>query len=120
MSNKVDSIVTAEDKLTRVTARQLIPTGILLEVNRQFFHPLGMALSLTVEQDGSDWDQPAELSMVQTDDPEGFVYGRSAERLAKAHAFSKLATEKRIKRHDSLGYIIQPLSEIEELPNADA
>lgn len=46
--------------------------GYLLEVNRRFFHPLGLALECTQEDDGSQ-----RLSGIQDhrDDPEGIIYG---------------------------------------------
>lgn len=48
--------------------------GYLQEVNRLFLHPLGLALEVTVGEDGTDelsgiWDYRA--------DPEGIVFGDS-------------------------------------------
>lgn len=45
--------------------------GLLQELNRQFLHPLGLALEVVVEDDGSErfgnvWDY--------RDDPEGIVF----------------------------------------------
>ena len=62
--------------------------GFLQEVNRLFFHPHGLALEVTVEEDGSEhlsgvWDY--------RDDPEGIAfgsagYGDSVERAATVAA----------------------------------
>lgn len=46
--------------------------GFLQEVNRLFFHPLGLALEIVIEEDGTEhlggiWDY--------RDDPEGLIYG---------------------------------------------
>ena len=46
--------------------------GFLQEANRQFFHPLGLALEVTINEDGTEtlgriWDG--------RDDPEGFIFG---------------------------------------------
>jgi predicted pyridoxine 5'-phosphate oxidase superfamily flavin-nucleotide-binding protein len=55
--------------------------GYLQELNRQFLHPLGMALSVTVDEDGNEhlegiWDY--------RDDPEGIFYD---EKIAKSRRF---------------------------------
>ena len=115
--NKVGSMMVAT-ALTKVTARRMINEGILLEVNRQFFHPLGLVLGLTAEMDKSDWDEPARLCLSATDDPEGFIYGSSRERMNKAQRFAAFAESKVAQRLAALGYVEQPLSEIFEGPES--
>jgi hypothetical protein len=66
-------------------------SGYLQEVNRLFFHPLGLALEVTVETDGSErlsgvWDYRA--------DPEGMVFGEPPD-AAKARF---IATEREARR----------------------
>lgn len=79
--------------------------GFLQEVNRSFFHPLGLALEIRIDDNGAYslggiWDY--------RDDPEGIYYGNnpSAAKAANVEAlFDKLAPV----RMEKLGYVIQPL-----------
>lgn len=79
--------------------------GLLQEVNRSFFHPLGLALSVEIDEDGNErlqglWDG--------RDDPEGWLYvkeyGYDAEKVRIAHEFM---WEKYAQRLESLGFVIQ-------------
>jgi hypothetical protein len=78
--------------------------GLLAEVNRTFFHPLGLALEITVEDDGTErltgiWDS--------RDDLEGFLYAKKAfpaEKIKKAQEFIKKKHEERFK---TLGFVHQ-------------
>lgn len=62
--------------------------GLLQEVNRLFFHPLGLALSVTVAEDGSVCGLAGILD--GRDDPEGIYYDPTM--LATADAHRKAAT----------------------------
>jgi hypothetical protein len=77
--------------------------GLLAEVNRTFFHPLGLALEIVVSDDGTEklgriWDY--------RDDPEGMLFGNPypEEKIKKAQEFIKAKHEQRIK---TLGFIYQ-------------
>jgi hypothetical protein len=57
--------------IERIDIAEFRKAGFLQEVNRQFFHPLGLALEVVAEEDGSEhlggvWDY--------RDDPEGIVF----------------------------------------------
>jgi len=57
--------------MKRMSVRDFRAAGYLQELNRRFLHPLGMALEVVVDDDGSErfggvWDC--------RDDPEGMVY----------------------------------------------
>lgn len=56
--------------------------GFLQEANRQFFHPHGLALEVTVEEDGREW-----ISGVwdERDDPEGIVFGADPKVKIRKH-----------------------------------
>ncbi len=100
------------NKVREVSARQMIDDGILLEANRQFFHPLGLVLAVT--HDAEDIDMPAKLSLSITDDLEGFEYtARDAEDMAlketKAHRFYVFSLPRQQARLKALGYSEQPL-----------
>lgn len=81
--------------------------GLLFETNRTLLHPLGMALAS---------DSKGNLSLLQTDDPEGFVYNEEAfqsgsqklQQFMNAQAQAIFAS-----REQELSYIIQ------EFPNPD-
>lgn len=84
--------------------------GLLQEVNRQFFHPMGLALEMTIEEDGS-----ASISGVwdYRDDPEGMIMGDEIvnDKQWKEHAdrIMELFESKRKVREESLGWHIQPV-----------
>lgn len=89
-----------------IDLREFIDAGYLHEVNRQFFHPLGLALAVYVDDDGSVrlesvWDS--------RDDPAGFSYADEALDPVKA---AKIVEEQR-KRHEErrrlLGWVVQPV-----------
>lgn len=48
--------------------------GYLQEVNRRFFHPIGLALAVALDNDG-EWSLDGVLDA--RDDPEGFVFDYS-------------------------------------------
>jgi hypothetical protein len=54
--------------------------GYLQEVNRQFFHPLGLALSVRapMDEEGGEWSLDSILDA--RDDPEGFIYSDGVDR----------------------------------------
>ncbi len=60
------------DEIKRIDIKEFRELGFLQEVNRQFFHPLGLALEVVIEDDGTErlggvWDY--------RDDPEGMGFG---------------------------------------------
>lgn len=85
--------------------------GFLQEANRLFFHPLGLALEVDIDNDGN---VTAISGVVDSrDDVAGMCYDDSllatdAAR-AKANTVNHLYTDKVTNRIDHLGYIIQPL-----------
>jgi hypothetical protein len=85
--------------------------GYLQEVNRRFFHPLGLALAVNVEDDGA-----VTLAGIydDRDDPEGWTYGWAhlpPGALDRA-AFIDAEFEKRRPYREALqGSSVQPLPE---------
>jgi hypothetical protein len=62
------------EKVKHIDIKEFREKGFLQEVNRQFFHPLGLALEIIIDDDtgevvslGGVWDY--------RDDPEGMFYG---------------------------------------------
>ena len=106
----IDSIGGGLGKMTDINwmdLNEFVDEGFLQEVNRQFFHPLGLALAVSYS-DGKAvglaglWDY--------RDDPDGIYYadGHLPE-ADKAKGVEALRTKKAKKRHELLGWIIQPL-----------
>lgn len=62
----------ADDDIKRMDIKEFRETGFLHEANRLFFHPLGLALEVHQDEDGTEtlsgvWDY--------RDDPEGIMMG---------------------------------------------
>ena len=60
------------EDIKRIDIKEFREKGFLQEANRKFFHPLGLALEIVIEEDGSErlggvWDY--------RDDPEGMFFG---------------------------------------------
>ena len=79
--------------------------GYLQEVNRQFFHPLGLALAISVDDDG----QVTGLAGIidGRDDPRGMWYGPGEMSVAKAKYVEKLQQQAEKRREDEFGWNVQ-------------
>ena len=102
-----ETSATGETLGPKLTMKELATSGILQEANRQFFHPLGLALGITW---GEDWS--GELFIFDSrDDPEGniFLDLSSDEDSEKADNVSMMKKEKASNRLAMFGWIIQPI-----------
>jgi len=87
---------------------KFIDEGYVHEVNRQFFHPLGLALVVSIDEKGVHslsgiWDAQ--------DDPEGIYFDEetlSQEKVARVQAVEEDRFDDRMK---ALGYWVQPAPE---------
>lgn len=97
-----------------ITPREFLEGGYLQEVNRQFLHPLGLALSISIDEDdptdegefGGVWDY--------RDDPEGMMFG-GPDNYGLDHGKAQ-AVELERKAHEParrklFGQTVQPLFE---------
>jgi len=83
--------------------------GYLQEVNRQFFHPLGVALALHYDDDSKEislcvWDS--------RDNPDGIVFHPDVvddDMIEKADKILHLKNERESKRITAFGYVVQPV-----------
>jgi hypothetical protein len=97
------------DDIKRIEIAEFRRLGLLQEVNRRFFHPIGLALEVNVEKDGTEvlggiWDY--------RDDPEGIYFaGDLAPDAAKAAAYDALFEQHREARIAMFGYVVQPCGE---------
>jgi len=91
---------------------EFVEQGYLQEANRQFFHPLGLALEIQFENGhamsiSGIWDY--------RDDPEGVAFYEAGlatdEALRKAANIAKCLAAKSQIRQEILGYVVQPLKD---------
>lgn len=103
-------------EIKKIDIREFLEFGYLQEVNRQFFHPLGLALEVNIDDKtgkyslGGIWDY--------RQDPEGIVFGNLASDEATQKAQKIKAEDIRISktRCELLGFIIQPIGDIQPKP----
>lgn len=94
------------DEIPRMDIAEFRRVGFLQEANRLFFHPLGLALAVVIEADGSErlggiWDY--------RDDPEGMLFGPGeidAEKAASVEAERLKHAAERVRLE---GCVIQPV-----------
>lgn len=89
-----------------MTAREFQEFGLLQEVNRRFLHPMGLALEIIVEEDGSArfgevWDY--------RDDPEGIIFSDLSDvgSRTRAERVANLQRQMADTRRQRLGYVVQ-------------
>lgn len=91
---------------------EFIETGYLLEINRQFLHPLGLAMAISCEEDGTHHIAGIVDSR---DDQEGFVFAAlDEEDREKAKRVTDLWIEKARERLRRFGWIMQPMESCAE------
>lgn len=95
-------------EIKHIDIKEFRELGFLQELNRQFLHPLGMALSIEIDEEGNEslggiWDY--------RDDPEGMLYDDSMLELDKFKSNVEYVKEqwkdKENTRNEILGYMIQ-------------
>ena len=73
-----------EDKIKRIDIKEFREKGYLQELNRRFLHPLGLALEISIDDDGNEklagvWDY--------REDKEGIYYDISNADLERKNRF---------------------------------
>lgn len=97
-----------EADIPGITVAEFRRLGLLQEINRQFLHPMGLALSVVLEEDGSEsfgelWDYRS--------DPEGLIFGSEAISKEKADWVEQMLKAKEDVRKSRFGWHIQPVKE---------
>lgn len=92
--------------MKRIPIEEFLEFGYLHELNRQFLHPLGLALEVVVEDDGTHrlggvWDV--------RDDPEGLCFSDETLDPEKARRVAEEQHSRREARETALGYFVQPV-----------
>lgn len=102
-----------ENNIKRIEIKEFREKGYLQELNRRFLHPLGLALEIILDDDGTEklggvWDH--------RDDKEGIYYDISNSDLDRKTRFNEkrlfidTELERRCKnRKEILGFDIEPL-----------
>jgi len=94
--------------MDKMNIKEFRESGYLQEVNRLFLHPLGLALEIIIEEDGTEklggvWDY--------REDDEGMRYHESVINSPQFHNkkenIAKIIRERREKREQLLGYWTQ-------------
>lgn len=95
-----------DTKIKKLDISEFRQKGFLQEVNRRFFHPLGLALEVIIKDDGTEqlggiWDY--------RDDPEGIYFKPESLSTEKSNYVTELMNSKMDKRIEMFGDIIQPV-----------
>ncbi len=93
-------------QVNRISIKEFREKGYLQELNRLFLHPLGLALEINIDTDGTEklggvWDY--------RDDDDGirFIDDATEEQKKKVENIRKISKIKHEKRKKTLGYVIQ-------------
>jgi hypothetical protein len=94
-----------DEPINYMDIKEFRELGFLQEVNRLFFHPLGLALEVVVEEDGDEhlggiWDY--------RDDPEGIIFLGGAIDESKAVRVIEERARHAPARMKMFGQVIQP------------
>lgn len=96
-------------EIKHMDIKEFQEAGYLQEANRQFFHPLGLALEVTEEETGKVY-----LSGVwdYRDDPEGMMFGEGhGADPGKAQRVMREWYEHAVYRQQNFGWVVQPAGE---------
>lgn len=93
-------------RMKKMSVSEFVDLGLLHEINRRLLHPLGLALEVTVDTDGT-----VAFGGVQDvrDDPEGMIFAEDTLSPHKAWMVEVLEEKRRPAREKALGYWIQPV-----------
>ena len=88
----------------RLSAKAFADAGYLQEANRLFFHPLGLALRVTVVLGGEDFVDVVDFR----DDPEGVAFMEDAIDREKVRRVNAEKVKRSRGRMNRFGGVVQP------------
>lgn len=90
-----------------ITPEEFWSGGYLQEANRRFFHPLGLALTVQIDEDSGE----IKLGQILDGrhDPEGIRFARGMASVVKGEKIDDEWTHKSEVRMKALGYVVQPI-----------
>lgn len=105
------------DEVKRIDIKEFRALGFLQEINRQFLHPLGLALEVIVDDEGNEtlggvWDY--------REDPEGMFFSPKSLSSEKAHHVENLRESKvKTRLQYEEGGVETDMYGIQVVPEAD-
>lgn len=83
--------------------------GFVQEVNREFFHPLGLALAVVVDDETGE--RQSLVVFDWRDDKEGAIFAdlSSEDNVVKEERVARLRSEISVARIKRFGWIVQPI-----------
>lgn len=100
----------------RMNIKEFREEGYLQELNRQFLHPLGLALEVIQNDDGSEelggiWDSREDPEGIYYDlhNPENTTQQRLESFKQKADNVAQKISERKKTREENLGFVIEPI-----------
>ncbi len=103
----MNDIVISEKTIKKMDIKEFLEGGFLQEVNRQFFHPLGIALVVKIDKEKNVEDLFCIWDC--RDDPEGIVFEREQISVEKANYIKELFDRVALHRKNLYGFVIQPV-----------
>lgn len=96
-------------EVKRMDIAEFVSEGYLQELNRVFLHPLGLALEVVTDEEGT----PVALGGVwdYRDDPEGIFFTEGIIDPKKVGRVAQLVRARKAERQERLGYWVQPINE---------
>lgn len=90
--------------------REFRDLGLLQEINRKFFHPMGLALAITIDE----YDNYTLTGIIDNrEDPEGFIFDskllEDKDSIDKMETVEQMYYSKLKTRVEKLGFFIQPV-----------
>lgn len=101
-------------KLKTLPHDELIDAGYLHEVNRRFFHPLGLALAVYFPDDDEEDNETSLMVLDYRWSPEGMIFGDDTFDPEKTAKVQKEWDRRAQARMKELGYVIQPVPGVDE------
>ena len=94
--------------MTQMSLREFMDLGYLQEVNRQFLHPLGLALMLREDDDGT---VTFGGIIDHRDDLEGMIFDEAVLSGEKVAHVAAEAARRAGAREEALGFWVQPVAD---------
>ena len=99
-----------------ITVDEFVKLGLLADVNRRVLHPLGLALSVKVDETGR---ATSFAAILVDDDPEGWKFGKDTDTYNKLCCADELRGFHSTARLAALGWIEQPTATTRPIAKVD-
>lgn len=101
------------DELKLISMNDFVGFGFLHEMNRQFLHPLGLAMMVTRNEETEEVEFYGIMD--NRDDPEGIIFEDALD-LIKIENVQAIRQQKATTRQKNFGWVIQPYEKTESKP----